>query len=103
MCAPLIGPVSLQKYLSHGQIENVSADGENYDGARPCHYEWVKSLYEECKAANVSFSFFGTGYVFVKDGKTYRLSGEIEREQAQKSGLNFQGKPACYHLADPLD
>ena len=102
MCAPLIGPVSIAKYLSCGQIEGVSADGENYDGARPCHYEWVKTLYEECKEANVSFSFFGTGYIFVKDGKTYRLSGNATREQAQKSGLQFQGKPAHYHLTDSM-
>lgn len=102
MCAPLIGPISIKKYLADGQIERVSADGENYDGARPCHYEWVKTLYEECKEANVSFSFFGTGYVFVKDGKTYHLSGNLEREQAQKSGLNFQGKPVHYKLTDPL-
>ena len=107
MCAPLIGPIHIQKYLSDGQIERVSADGENYDGARPCHYEWIKTLYEECKEANVSFSFFGTGYVFVKDGKIYHLSGEVEREQAQKSGLQFQGKPVRFKLTDlfgyPID
>ena len=44
MCAPFIGPVSLEKYLPDGQIEQVSCGGENYDGARPCHFDWVKTL-----------------------------------------------------------
>ena len=48
MCAPFIGPVSLGKYLKDGQIEQVLCDGENYGGTRPCHYEWVKNLHDEC-------------------------------------------------------
>ena len=39
MCAPFIGQVSIRQYLASGQIEQVICDGENYDGARPCHYE----------------------------------------------------------------
>lgn len=50
MCAPYIGPVSILKYLPAGQIEQVLCDGENYGGALPCHYEWVKSLGDECEA-----------------------------------------------------
>ena len=56
MCAPFVGPVSIRKYLASGQIEQVLCDGENYDGARPCHYEWVKSLRDECVSADVTFS-----------------------------------------------
>lgn len=44
MCAPFIGPVSIEKYLKSGQIEQVICGGENYDGARPCDFDWVKSL-----------------------------------------------------------
>ena len=73
MCAPYIGPVSIQKYLPAGQIEQVLCDGENYGGARPCHYEWVKLLRDECEAYNVTFVFCGTGRRFVKDGKLYKL------------------------------
>ena len=47
MCAPFIGSVSIQQYLPAGQIEQVLCDGENYGGARPCHYEWVKCLHKE--------------------------------------------------------
>lgn len=44
MCASFIGAVSMKKYLCSGQIEQVLCDGENYGGARPCRYEWVKAL-----------------------------------------------------------
>ena len=48
MCAPFIGPVSIRQYFSAGQIEQVICGGENYDGARPCNFDWVKSLRQEC-------------------------------------------------------
>lgn len=100
MCAPYIGQVSIEKYLPACQIEQVLCDGENYSGARPCHYEWVKSLYDECVRYNVTFVFCGTGNRFVKDGKLYKLDSKIQVEQAYKSGLSFKGKPISFVLRD---
>ena len=101
MCAPFIGAVSIAKYLPKGQIEQVLCDGENYDGARPCHYEWVKALHDECKAYNVTFVFCGTGRRFVKDGRTYNIeSSAVQSQQAFKSGLSFKGKAARYELTN---
>ena len=100
MCAPYIGQVSIEKYLPTGQIEQVLCDGENYGGARPCHYEWVKSLYDECVRYNVTFVFCGTGSRFVKDGRLYKLDSKIQVEQAYKSGLSFKGKPISFVLRD---
>ena len=100
MCAPFIGPVSIREYLPAGQIRQVLCDGENYGGARPCHYEWVKALREECFAANVTFTFCGTGRCFVKDGKTYHLEGSLQTRQARKSGLSFLGEPMDFKLTD---
>ena len=100
MCAPFIGPISIKEYLPSGQIEQVLCDGENYGGARPCHYEWVKSLRYECVEYNVTFVFCGTGRRFVKNGKLYKLEGSIQTEQAYKSGLSFQGKPIDFKLMD---
>jgi protein gp37 len=71
MCAPFIGAVSIEKYLDVGQIEQVICGGENYDGARPCDFEWVKSLRAECVAHKITFCFIETGTFFVKDGKCY--------------------------------
>ncbi len=100
MCAPYIGPVSISKYLPARHIEQVLCDGENYGGARPCHYEWVKSLRDECVEYNVTFVFCSTGRRFVKDGKLYNLEGSIQSEQAYKSGLSFQGKSIEWKLTD---
>ena len=100
MCAPYIGQVSIEKYLPTGQIEQVLCDGENYGEARPCHYEWVKSLYDECVRYNVTFVFCGTGNRFVKDKKLYKLDSKIQVEQAYKSGLSCKGKPINFVLRD---
>ncbi len=101
MCAPLIGPISIEKYLVTGQIERVKCGGENYDGSRPCHFEWVTSLQQECINYNVTFCFIETGTVFVKDGKTYRMPDKrVQSEMAYKSGVNFKGKPMEFALYD---
>ncbi len=101
MCAPMIGSVSIKEYLPSGQLEQVLCDGENYAGARPLHYEWVKALSDECKDAGVTFAFIGTGRRFVKDGKTYRIEGsELQSRQAYLSGLSYQGKPISFLLCD---
>ena len=101
MCAPFIGPVSIRDYLAAGQIEQVFCDGENYGGARPCHYEWVKALRDECAAFDVTFTFCGTGRRFVKDGRTYRVEGNgLQSLQAFKSGLSYRGKPIEFKLTD---
>ncbi len=101
MCAPLIGPVSLADYLRSGQIEQVLCDGENYGGARPCHFDWVKHLRDECFAQQVTFVFCSTGRRFVKDGRLYCIEdGAVQSQQAALSGMSFQGKPAVYHLHD---
>ncbi len=89
MVAPFIGPVDVSKYLISGQLESVLADGENYEGARPLHYEWVESLYQQCRQYDVPFSFYGTGNVFVKDGKTYHICKAYQRVQALRSGLQY--------------
>ena len=103
MCAPFIGPVSLDRYLDSGQIEQVLCDGENYGGARPCRYEWVKALREECVRRDITFVFCGTGRRFVKDGRLYRIEGNGEQSrQAFLSGLGYRGKPIEFKLTDTM-
>ncbi len=89
MCAPMLTAVDLSPYLQTGQIRAVLADGENYDGDRPCHYEWVKSLHDQCARYGVNFTFVGTGNVFVKDGKTYHIPKAYQRVQARRAGLDL--------------
>ena len=101
MCAPFIGEVSIEKYLSGGQIEQVICGGENYDGARPCNFEWVKKLSRECEKYNVTFCFIETGTNFIKDGKRYHMPKKlVQSEMALKSGVSFVGKPIEFKLTD---
>jgi protein gp37 len=62
-CEPLIGPIDLANYLPIMEPENgnqlhwVIAGGESGKLARPMHPEWVRSLRDQCEAANVPFFF----------------------------------------------
>lgn len=99
MTAPLIGSIEIGKYLATGQIEQVIAGGENYDGARPCDFDWVKSLSEQCRTHDVTFCFIETGTEFIKDGKHYRIpSKRIQSEMAYKAGVNHIGRPMQFVL-----
>lgn len=101
MCAPFIGTVSIERYLQKCQIEQVVCGGENYDGARPCNFDWVKALRNECVAHNVTFCFMETGTVFIKDGRRYNIPNKrLQSEMAHKSGMNFEGKPIDWVLTD---
>lgn len=99
MAAPLIGSIEIDFYLATGQIEQVIAGGENYDGCRPCDFEWVKSLSAQCRAHDVKFCFIETGTDFVKDGKHYHLPGkQLQTEMALKAGVNHPGRPIRFTL-----
>ena len=101
--APFIGEVSLAPYLATGHIEEVLSGGENYDGARPCRFEWVQRLHSECRQYNVNFNWFETGTVLIKDGKTYRLpSKQLQSRMAWKSRMSFIAKPLKFKLTDAL-
>ena len=82
------------------RLQEVLCDGENYGGARPCHFEWVKALRDECAEFDVTFVFCGTGRVFVKDGRTYHLEGHLQSEQARKSGMSYEGGAIDWKLTD---
>ena len=43
ICAPLLGPLDIARYLVPG-IEEVSVGGESGNEARPCNYDWVLSV-----------------------------------------------------------
>jgi protein gp37 len=101
MCAPFIGPISIQNYLSAGQIEQVICGGENYDGSRPCNFDWIRQLHTECAESDVTFCFIETGTNFIKDGKTYRLTDKrLQSEMAYKSHMNYSGRPLVFKLVN---
>ncbi len=70
-CSPLIGPISLGKYLDTGLIKCVNVGGEMAPtkDVRPIRYERVKNLYLEAKERNIEFYFHQCGSMFLKEGK----------------------------------
>ena len=75
-CEPLIGPLSLCKVLSSGEIHWVIAGGESGPGWRPVDPRWVTALRDECVAANVPFFFKQWG------GRTPKAGGrKLEGEE----------------------
>lgn len=103
MCAPLIGPVNLRPYLATGLIDEVICGGENYDGARPCHFEWVLDLKEQCQKHEVKFTFIELGSCFVKEGKVYRIGDKrLQSYYACKAAVNVKGRPIVFELTDSL-
>ena len=82
-------------------FEQVICGGENYDGSRPCNFDWVTALRQECADSNVTFCFIETGTNFVKDGRLYRLPDKwLQSRMAYKSGVSFQGRPIRFDLRD---
>ncbi len=103
MAAPLIGSLEVGKYLESGNIEQVIAGGENYDGARPCNFDWILSLSQQCKAADVNFFFIETGTTFIKDGRKYRIPDKrLQSQMAFKAGVNHIGRTIDFKLHDPM-
>ncbi len=101
MTAPLIGEITIEKYLAEGQIEQVICGGENYDGARPLNLDWVKRLHNECEKADVNFAFIETGNYYIKDGKTTFIKSKFKQsELAFSEGLWHRGKEIKFNLTD---
>ncbi len=91
-CEPLIGPVDLSAYLGPWLDVGVVAGGESGESARPCRYEWVLSLRDQCVAADVPFTFKQTGAKFIKEKQLFCVQRKDQHMQAEKANINF--KPA---------
>ena len=101
---PFIGEIDAEEYLKQGKVEWVLVGGENYQGRRPCHYEWVKKVYDTCVKYDVRFTFAQTGTVFVKDGIEYKIPDRTTQNiQALKSGLNYPALDIDKEIEDILN
>lgn len=89
VCAPLIGPLDVEKYLTPA-IEELSVGGESGVDARPLDYDWVLALREQCVRRDIPFSFHQTGARLRKDGHLYRIRREYQHSQAHKAGIGFK-------------
>ena len=87
--SPLIGPVDLSPYLNDS-IEEVSVGGESGVEARPCNYDWILSIRQQCITRNIPFRFHQTGARLVKDGRLYRIPRRLQLSQAHKADIDFR-------------
>ena len=87
ICEPLLGPIDFSGRLD-GSIVKVVAGGESGQNARPCRYEWILDIREQCLRAGVSFFFKQTGARFVRDGVLYRVPRAFQHAQARKAGID---------------
>ena len=89
ICEPLLGPIDLRAHLGPW-ANGVTVGGESGDAARPCDYDWVLDIRDQCIAAGVPFYFKQTGYRFIKDGKPYLIRRSLQHAQAREAGINTQ-------------
>lgn len=87
ICQPLIGAIDLSGYLQ--DIEFVTVGGEQGSTARPCDYQWVLDIREQCIRHNIPFSFRQTGTYFIKDGIRYKVARREQFKQAKKADIDI--------------
>ena len=89
IASPLITAMDLTPFLNE-TIEEVSVGGESGVNARPCDYDWILALREQCISKDVAFRFHQTGAHFVKDGKMYRVPRCYQLSQAHKANIDYK-------------
>ena len=89
IASPLLEGLDLRPYLDPDKIEELATGGESGVQARPCRYEWILSLREQCVDKGIAFRFHQTGAHFYKDGKYYRVPRRAQLAQAAKAGIDY--------------
>lgn len=87
--APMLTAIDLTPYLND-TIEEVSVGGESGIDARPCNYDWILAVREQCIAKGIAFRFHQTGARFIKDGKMYRVPRRFQLSQAHKANIDYK-------------
>ena len=87
--APMLTAVNLAPYLDD-TIEEVAVSGESGIDARPCNYDWILAVREQCIAKDIAFRFHQTGARFIKDGKMYRVPRRFQLSQAHKANIDYK-------------
>lgn len=86
MIEPMLERIDMSEYIN--MINLVAVGGESGNNARMLDFEWVKDIREQCKKADVSFSFHQTGAKILVDGKLYEIPRKFQHSQAKKAFRN---------------
>lgn len=89
---PLLEPVDITPYLASGAIESVLCGGESGPDARPCDYEWILSVRQQCIQYGTAFHFKQTGAYFIKNGKSYHIERRLQQSQAARANIDYPGR-----------
>ena len=89
IASPLITAIDLIPYLDE-TIDEVSVGGESGAEARPCNYDWILDIREQCISKDVAFRFHQTGARFIKDGRLYRVPRCYQLSQAHKADIDYK-------------
>lgn len=88
ICEPLLSDIDFHGRLSP-QLEGMVVGGESGNDARPCDYEWVLHLREQCREAHIPFHFKQTGARFLKNGRLYHVPRANQHTQAKKANIDL--------------
>lgn len=70
---PLLEQINIEKFLQQYKIDQVIVEGQHhlppykYQEVRPCKYNWVKNLYNQCERTNTNFYFTLTGTKWIDE------------------------------------
>lgn len=84
---PMLEPILFKGALQG--IQRIIVGGESGRNARPCHYEWILNVRQQCLDAGIGFQFKQTGGLFVKEGRTFRIPHRLQLAQAQKANIDL--------------
>jgi protein gp37 len=57
ICDPLLSKINVRQYLSRNMINWVIVSGETGKNSRPTRSDWIRSIEDQCKNADVPFFF----------------------------------------------
>lgn len=100
MVAPILSAIDLSEYLNE-EIEEVAVGGESGIDARPCDYNWVLDIRQQCIDKDVPFRFHQTGARLIKDGRMYRIKRKYQLSQANKANIDY--KIGDYYLPEKIN
>lgn len=89
ICEPILGAIDLSPYLDL-QIEQVVVGGESGYSARPCNFDWVMDIRQQCIDRKIPFWFKQTGSKLIKDGQLFKVARQFQHSQARKANINIK-------------
>jgi len=85
-CVPLLEKIDLSMYLD--KIKFVAVGGEIGKNARPCDYDWVMNIREQCLQSSATFWFKNSGLRLKHNGKIKNIHPVFQNKFAKEADIN---------------